>query len=52
MHLRKIIFMFYKDYPKKPIVISFFFDFIMPITKPLIKPSIKQKYGHLTNFYK
>lgn len=37
---------FYKDYPKKSIVISVLFDFALPMAKPTVKFFIKQKQTH------
>lgn len=43
MQFWKMVSIFYKDYPKKPIAISELLDSTLPITKPKIKLSMKQK---------
>ena len=51
MHLWKIIFTFYKDYPKKLTATFPPLNSAPPMAKPLvkhIKPSVKRKRSHLT----
>ena len=46
MQFWKMIFIFYKNHPKKPRAISLPFDFTLSMAKPLVKqvrPSAKQK---------
>lgn len=47
MHLWKIVNSFYKDYLKKPTIISTSLDFILSKTKPIIKLPTKHKQKHL-----
>ena len=43
MHLRKIVSIFYKDYPEKPIVTSAPLDSAPPMAKPTTQLSAKRK---------
>ena len=55
MHLWKMIFMFHKDHPKKPITTSLPLNSAPPIAKPLVKPvkpSAKQKQNRSTGSMK
>ena len=45
MHLWKMINTFHMDHPEKPIAISVFLDSVLPMAKPTIQLSIKQKRG-------
>ena len=48
MHLRKLINIFYKKYPKKPTTIFASLNFVLPIARPKVpKEQPKQKHGHL-----
>ena len=45
MHFQKMISTFRKDNLKKPMVISLSLNSALPIAKPSVKPSTKQKQG-------
>lgn len=47
MHLWKMISTFYKDYPKKLTTILLPLDSALPMAKPIVKLTTKQKYGRL-----
>ena len=40
-HLRKLIKLFYKDYPEKPTTISPPIDSVLPMARPTVKPTAK-----------